>query len=306
MKKTSILFALFIMVTSCVPQSKYKELEKKYYAALQGESKSMKDIEEKEAALKALADQYSTLQEQQEALARKKAELDAEYSNLQIEYAAKIKDMEELKNKNALISSEIQSTEQDKRRILGELEQTQEQLQDKIRRINELEGLIAQQREAVSGLKDKLQNALKSYEGKGITVEEKDGNIYVSMDNKLLFPSASWTVESEGLRALQYLSSVLAYDNDLNIIIQGHTDSDKYAGSGNVKDNWDLSVMRATAITKILQSEGVSPTQMTASGKSEYDPVASNSTLTGKAMNRRVDIIIAPNLSEITKLLNEL
>ncbi|MDR2123107.1 MAG: OmpA family protein [Flavobacteriaceae bacterium] len=306
MKKISVLFALFIIATSCVPQSRYNELEKKYYAALQGESKSLKSIEEKEAALKALADQYSSLQQQLDILAKKKAELDAEYSDLQAEYAARLKDVEDLKNKNAQISEKIQSAEQDKNKVLGELEQTQDQLQEKINRINELEGLIAQQREAVSGLKDKLQNALKSYEGKGITVEEKDGNIYVSMDNKLLFPSASWVVESEGLKALHDLSSVLANDADLNIIIQGHTDSDRYAGNGNVKDNWDLSVMRATAITKILQSEGVSPTQMTASGKSEYAPIADNSDSTGKAMNRRVDIIIAPNLNEITKLLNEL
>lgn len=306
MKKTTFIFFLVIGLSSCVPQSKYKELEQKYYAALQGESKSKKQISEKEAELKSLTDQYSSLQEQQNALAKKKADLDNEYSNLQVEYAAKLKDMEDLKKKNAQISNEVQSTQEDKKRILGELEQTQGKLQEKIRRINELENLIAQQKEAVSSLKGKLQNALKSYEGKGITVEEKEGNIYVSMDNKLLFPSASWVVESEGIKALHALSSVLSNDKDLKILIQGHTDTDRYAGNGNVKDNWDLSVMRATSITKILQSDGVSPTQMTASGRGEYSPVADNSSASGKALNRRVDIIIEPNLSEITKLLNEL
>ncbi len=303
MKKISITLSLAVLAASCVPQAKYKELEQKYYAALQGESKSKKSIEEKEAALKALQDQYSSLQEQQNALNKKKTDLDAEYSKLQDEYNTKLKDLDALKQKNTQLASESQA---EKNKILGELEQTQGELKEKIKRVNELENLIAQQKEAVSSLKSKLQNALKSYEGKGITVEEKDGNIYISMDNKLLFPSASWIVESEGLKALHDVSSVLANDKDLNIVIQGHTDSDKYAGNGNVKDNWDLSVMRATAITKILQSEGVSPTQMTASGRSEYAPIANNSSSSGKAMNRRVDIIIAPNLSEITKLLNEL
>lgn len=287
MKKATCIISLLVIATSCVPQSKYDELEKKYYASLQGERKSQKAIQEKEDALKSLSDQYSSLQQQQEALAKKKAQLDAEYSDLQIEYATKLKDMEDLKAKNAQISNEVQTTEQSRKKILNELEQTQGQLQEKIKRINELEGLISQQKESVSKLKNKLQIALKNYEGKGITVEEKEGNIYVSMENKLLFPSASWTVEAEGIKALQDLSEVLSKDNNLNIIIQGHTDSDKYAGNGNIKDNWDLSVMRATAITKILQSEGVSPKQMTASGKSEYAPLANNSTATGKAIDRK-------------------
>lgn len=306
MKKATCIISLVILAASCVPQSRYDELEKKYYASLQGERKSQKAIQEKENELKSLSDQYSSLQEQQDALAKKKAQLDAEYSDLQIEYATRLKDMEDLKAKNAQIVDQVQTTEQSRKKILNELEQTQGQLQEKIKRINELENLISQQKESVSKLKNKLQIALKNYSGKGITVEEKDGNIYVSMENKLLFPSASWTVETEGIKALHDLSEVLSKDKNLNIIIQGHTDSDKYAGSGSIKDNWDLSVMRATAITKILQSEGVSPKQMTASGKSEYAPLASNSSATGKAANRRVDIIIAPNLSEITKILNDL
>lgn len=306
MKKTLIAIPLSISLISCVPQTRYKELEQKYYAALQGESKTKKEIEEKEAELNKLSAQYSSLKEQEDALAKKKTELDKEYENLQLAYTSKLKDMENLQKKNDEVSNEAKTNLEDKQKILGDLEQTQTQLQEKIKRINELEGLISHQKEAVTGLKEKLQNALKGYEGKGITVEEKGGNVYVSMENKLLFPSASWTVESEGLKALHELSTVLANDKDLNIIIQGNTDSDKYFGNGNVKDNWDLSVMRATSITKVLQSEGVPPTQMTASGKGEYLPIADNSTATGKAMNRRVDIIIAPNLDEITKLLNEL
>lgn len=306
MKKTLIAISLSIAFVSCVPQTRYKELEQKYYAALQGESKTKKEIEEKEAELNKLSAQYSSLKEQEDALAKKKTELDKEYENLQLAYTSKLKDMENLQKKNDEVSNEAKTNLEDKQKILGDLEQTQTQLQEKIKRVNELEGLINHQKEAVSGLKEKLQNALKGYEGKGITVEEKGGNVYVSMENKLLFPSASWTVESEGLKALHELSTVLANDKDLNIIIQGNTDSDKYFGNGNVKDNWDLSVMRATSITKVLQSEGVPPTQMTASGKGEYLPIADNATATGKAMNRRVDIIIAPNLDEITKLLNEL
>ncbi|TWP28738.1 hypothetical protein ETU09_05330 [Apibacter muscae] len=303
MKKIGISIFILVALTACVPQAKYKDLEKKYYAALQGESKNKQEIEAREADLKALTDQFSSLQAQQEALAQKKVQLDNEYADLQIEYTNKLKDLEDLKNKNSQIS---ETALKEKQKIEGELAQAQGQLNQKIQRINELEGLINQQKESVSLLKKNLQTALKSYEGKGISVEEKDGYIYISMDNKLLFPSASWTVEAQGLKALHELSKVLAKDKNLNIIIQGHTDSDKYVGNGNIKDNWDLSVMRATAITKILQSEGISPEKMTASGRSQYAPIASNSNPTSKALNRRVDIIIAPNLSEINKLLNQL
>ncbi|MDR3272688.1 MAG: OmpA family protein [Flavobacteriaceae bacterium] len=287
-----------MLVASCVPQAKYKELEKKYYAALQGESKGKKNLEE-------LENQLKNLQEQQDALAQKKAELDAQYQNLQAEYDAKAKNLEELQKKNDLLAkdSELQQKE-----ILGKLKDTQGELQQKINRINELENLINQQKTAVSSLKSKLQNALKGYEGKGISVEEKDGYIYISMENKLLFPSGSWEVESEGKNALHQLSAVLKQDNSLKIIVQGNTDTDKYASSvtSQVKDNWDLSVMRGSAITKILQLEGVTPIQMTASGRGEYFPVTSNSSSEGKSKNRRVDIIISPNLEEINKLLNEL
>ena len=297
MKKVFIAISA-LTLAACVPQAKYKDLEKKYYAALQGESQGKKSLED-------LENQLKDLQEQQDALAQKKAELDAQYNALQAEYDAKAKGLAELQQKNAQLAKDSEAQQKE---MQSKLKDTQSQLQQKINRINELEGLINQQKEAVSSMKNKLQNALKGYEGKGISVEEKDGYIYVSMENKLLFPSGSWEVESEGKKALHQLASVLKQDNSLKIIIQGNTDTDKYATltTAQVKDNWDLSVMRGAAITKILQLEGVLPTQMTASGRGEYSPVESNSSAEGKSKNRRVDIIISPDLKKINKLLNEL
>lgn len=123
------------------------------------------------------------------------------------------------------------------------------------------------------------------------------------MENKLLFNSGSWAVGTEGKKAVEQLASVLSENKDINVLIEGHTDNVPYTGT-TIIDNWDLSVKRATAIVRILESKGVNPTQITAAGRSEYIPVATNETTEGKAKNRRIEIILTPNLDEISKLLN--
>lgn len=313
MKKVLLTVSLAAIFMSCVPQKKYNELEQKYYAALQ-----------ENTDLKNAKSQLDKLQETYDKLVSDKAEQDKNFAELTDEYKeakSKLENLQQQYNQLQSSKEELAKTSANKnRQILNELEdaqsslndkdsklrETQEQLQNKIDRINQLEGLIAQQKQILSDLKSSISEALKGYEGKGITVHERDGNIYVSMENKLLFASGKWAVEPAGLKALQDLSAVLKQQTELKIVVEGHTDTDKFFGGQQIKDNWDLSVMRATSITKVLQGEGVSPTQITASGRGEYFPIADNSTNEGKAKNRRVEIILAPNLDKINKLLNEL
>ena len=145
------------------------------------------------------------------------------------------------------------------------------------------------------------------FDGSGLKVIEKNGKVYVSMDEKLLFESGKTEVSPRGREALAQLAGVLAQEKDLNVMVEGHTDNVEYNGSGPIHDNWDLSTKRATAVVTILtENTGINPRNLTAAGRSEYAPVASNETSEGKSKNRRIEIILTPKLDEISKMLNEI
>ena len=176
-------------------------------------------------------------------------------------------------------------------------------------RLAELEKMMADKDAAMKKLKETLSKSLKAFEGKGLTVTERDGKVYVSMENKLLFESGSWTVGSEGKKAVDLVGKVLGDNPDISVLIEGHTDNDKITGTigGGVENNWDLSTKRATAIVNILSANAkVKKENLTAAGRGEFAPLMSNDTAEGKAKNRRIEIILTPKLDEISKMLNEL
>ena len=134
-----------------------------------------------------------------------------------------------------------------------------------------------------------------------------DGKVYVSMENKLLFKSGSWAVGAEGRTAVQQLGSVLADNPEIAVLIEGHTDNVPYTGNAQLSGNWDLSTKRATAIVKILkENSSINPENLTAAGRGEFAPIATNDTAEGKAKNRRIEVILTPKLDEISKLLNDI
>ena len=160
--------------------------------------------------------------------------------------------------------------------------------------------LDAKERE-LEAVRNSVTKALVGFADKGLNVETRDGKVYVSMENKLLFPSASWTVSKDGVAAIKQLALVLEQDSTLNIMVEGHTDNDAYRGSTAVKDNWDLSVMRATAIVKLLlqHGKGINPSRIEACGHGEFSPKVANDSPEHKAMNRRTEIIITPNIGAL-------
>ena len=160
--------------------------------------------------------------------------------------------------------------------------------------------LEAKERE-LETVRTSVTKALTGFADKGLNVETKDGKVYVSMENKLLFPSASWTVSKDGINAIKELAKVLEKDSTLNIMVEGHTDNDAYHGSTAVKDNWDLSVMRATAIVKLLlqNGPGIDPSRIEACGHGEFAPKVPNTSTANKAINRRTEIILTPNLDKL-------
>ncbi len=182
------------------------------------------------------------------------------------------------------------------------------ELASNTKRLNELESMMAAKDAAMKKLKDTLSKALNAFEGKGLTVQMKNGKVYVSMENKLLFQTGSWAVGSEGRRAVVEVGKVLAQNPDITVLIEGHTDNDKIFGNigGGIENNWDLSTKRATAIVNILsENSGIRKQNLTAAGRGEFAPIMSNDTNEGKAKNRRIEVILTPKLDEISKMLNE-
>jgi chemotaxis protein MotB len=184
------------------------------------------------------------------------------------------------------------------------LEDKRLQLMARSKRINDLESVLARKDSAVLSLKNNIANALLGFADQGLTVEQKNGKVYVSLEEQLLFKSGSWVVDTKGQDALKKLGKVLETQSDVSILIEGHTDNVPYKGSGAIEDNWDLSVKRATAIVKILTANSsIDPKQLSAAGRSEYSPLNTEDTKEAKAENRRTEIIITPKLNELFKIL---
>ena len=158
----------------------------------------------------------------------------------------------------------------------------------------------------IKSLKESISSALLPFEGKGLTIKERDGKVYVTMENDMLFQSGSWKTGPEGENAVNALGSVLADNPDVTVLIEGHTDNEPFKGSGNINNNWDLSTKRATAIVEILRNnKNINPKNLTAAGRGEYDPIEDNATIEGKAKNRRIEVILTPKLDEVLKLIKK-
>jgi chemotaxis protein MotB len=170
--------------------------------------------------------------------------------------------------------------------------------------LQQLQSLLQQQKEKSDQLKNKMAEALKGFNSNELSVYQKDGKVYVSLSENLLFPSGSAVVNPKGVDALAKLAAVLNLNPDVSVNIEGHTDSIPI--HGKYQDNWDLSTARASSIVRILVNNyKVSPQKVTATGHSYYDPIATNSTAEGRAKNRRTEIILTPNLEEMYKLLDQ-
>lgn len=187
------------------------------------------------------------------------------------------------------------------------LQQLQNDIQQKINKINELEKNLNEQKQQTENLKDTIMNALTQFEAGELEVYVKEGKVYVSMSDKLLFKSGSTVVEPKGIDVLGKLAEVIKKNTNIMVNIEGHTDNVPYKSSnGCMKDNWDLSLMRASSVLHILTEKYfVSRLQLTASGKGEFSPKASNTTPEGRAQNRRTEIILSPKVDKIMQLLSK-
>jgi chemotaxis protein MotB len=317
-KKIAIGFVVLALTASCVSKKVYTDLENKYADLKKENRKLLDDGEDCTKAKNDLDLANTSLKSELDKTKLERDKLLADYTasdknlkTLQASYKALEKNSDEAletnMNKNRELLAQLEAKQKALAAEQDRLNKLKSDLQASSTRLAELEGLMAAKDASMKKLKETLSKALNSFEGKGLTVQQKNGKVYVSMENKLLFSSGSWAVGAEGRRAVVEVGKVLAANPDIAVLIEGHTDDDAYGGTGPIADNWDLSTKRATAIVTIFgENKSINKQNLTAAGRSEYAPLVSNATAEGKAKNRRIEIILTPKLDEISKMLNEL
>lgn len=327
MKRLIAILALGTIITSCVPARKYQELEAKSkqceedLAALKQKSLTYEaELAERQADLDRLEKEYKILKGDKEFIEKSLALKEKEYDKIDHLYREVERKYEKLiagsESEYRLVREQLERTRielQRKEDALKALEADlnlkeqkldllSKELELREQRVKELEGIIAAQDAQVKALKDKIAQALLAFRDKGLTVEERNGKVYVSLEAKLLFASGSTKVDKEGKQALIDLAKILETESDLEVVVEGHTDTDALRSSAHPKNNWELSVLRATSVVEImLANSSMSPKTLSASGRSEFHPVDE----ADKAKNRRIEVILTPKLDELYEIISK-
>ena len=329
MKQSALVFLTFLFLISCVPSRQYEDLKARK-AKCEDEVGGLRASSlELQTRNKELNDQIAELSRDQVRLKEDTLTLGNNIRRLQNLYNELTASYDKLNENNERLLS---SNKSDTKKIINQLQLTQQELiakEDSLKKLErelntkktdledvgkqlrlredklaELQQLLASKDSIVSSLKKKVSDALVGFTNKGLTVEQKNGKVYVSLEERLLFATGSIVVDKEGIGALKKLATVLENNADINILIEGHTDNVPMKGTGDMKDNWDLSVMRATSVVKIITSNSkVDPKRLTAAGRGEYNPVETGNTADARKKNRRIEIILTPKLDEIFRVI---
>ena len=285
---------LFFVFNACVSTKVFNDLEARYAVV-----KSERNAYEKSR---------DSLQQSWDLLNSKLGEVEMYLSRSRDSVAKGLQELKDWEEKYTLLKEnseeKIQNSIASNNALLKEIALRKTELQSRSERVDQLEQMIQNQKQALDELKERLSDALLNFEGKGLTVEQRNGKVYVSMENKLLFKSGRWDIEPEGKEALKELATVLEENPDIAILIEGHTDNVPFSPKGQLESNWDLSTKRATAVVNILlENDNILAENLIAAGRSEFVPIAPNSSAEGRAANRRIEVVLSPSLDEITSLL---
>ena len=329
MKQISYVIFSFLFMISCVPARKYNDLNAK-------KSKCETEVGDLRASNLELTTHNKELNDQMAEMTKNISRLKDDtltlgsnmrrmqnlYNSLSTSYDKLNENNEKLvasnKGETTKIINQLQMTqkeliakedtlkklERDLNTKQSDLDQLSRELKIREEKLSELQRALANKDSIVIALKKKVSDALIGFTNNGLTVSQKNGKVYISLEERLLFATGSIVVDKEGIVALNKLAEVLEKNPDINILIEGHTDNVPMKGTGDIKDNWDLSVMRATSVVKIITSKSkVSPLRLTAAGRSEYNPIDAANTTEARKKNRRIEIILTPKLDEIFKVL---
>jgi len=300
---------LFILLLSticfgCVSSKKYKELESEN----RKQSSQIRSLELAKSKGEKAADDLNTTQNILENTRAELNQLQESYDGLQESYNEVTQSYKEVLDQNKDI---LDITSREKSNLMNEIERKEKELEEKElelnekleqisasqRKIVELEAILGSEKELLDSLQTTIGNALFVFGPSDLNVKQKRGKIYISLSQELLFNSEDELLNSKGENALSKIAEVLRDRNDLDIKVEGHTDSD-----GNSEDNWDLSTMRATTIVKNLQSAGVNPDHLTASGRANFEPIVKNDSEEAKTLNRRTEIILSPKSNQVMQI----
>jgi len=312
-----------LALTSCVTQKKFDDLNARKTMLEADKAICDENLQNALAANEQLEKDLSNFKANIENLQRNIAKLELDttqtgiilrktlnnYDALNTSYERLLQNHERLRQNSASETSKLSS---DLSRREKELLDSQQRinnlnadLQAREARVQELEKVLADKEKAVNDLKNKVSGALLGFKDNDLKVEVKNGKVFVSLSEQLLFKSGSINVDAKGVDALKKLAGVLKDQDDLSVMVEGHTDDVPISkGTNGIKDNWDLSVLRATSIVRILTESGVQPVKLVASGRGEYMPVDEAKTKEGRQKNRRTEIILTPKLDELFKILD--
>ena len=292
-----MLVALSLICSSCVSNKVYNasraevmRLESEL-SALRARHSALEQLNNELNGEKlGLQDNLSTLTAEHDALRKQYASLDADRAKL-------ARDLDQLRDMLDKGNAEAS-------RMLQELQRNQADLEERSQRVEELESLLKAREEAISAIRRQVSDALLGFEGKGLTISTRDGKVYVSMEDKLLFRSGSYEIGRDGEKAVRDLAKVLAANPDINVMVEGHTDDVRYTPNAYLKDNLDLSAKRATTVVRLLlENKEIAPERIVAAGRGESLPVAEGKTAEARAKNRRTEIILTPKYDELMKLM---
>jgi chemotaxis protein MotB len=324
MKRIVFVFVVSILLASCVTKQKYTECttdlsncetERKELAAqkLDLDNKVVElefQKEKMQAQIRQLETDTTMLGRLSREMSKNYASLQENYEDLSTAYknmsAGNKKEVEAMLGQLQESQRKLEEKEKEIKSLMADLDKKSLDLEEKNAKLMELQSILSKKDADVQALKNKIKSALVGFEGSGLQVTEKNGKVYVSMEEKLLFASGKFSVDTKGEAALKELAKVLEADKEINVMVEGHTDNVPFsaASSAQIRDNWDLSVMRATTIVKtILKYGDIEPNRLTASGRSEYVPLDTADTKEAKAKNRRTEIILTPKLDALFEIL---
>jgi chemotaxis protein MotB len=330
MKRYLYILMGLALLGSCVPASEFSQLTDKSSSLQNERDDLMAENEHLTVENREMMAKIDKVEEQQqkniedsirihkrvEELEKEMAQLDRKYADLESTHEALLRGNA---RETRRLLNELQSTQEDlttKEQLLRELEanvagqrqdvnRLQAELEARNARLMEMEKMLYEKDRVLDDLRERVAEALMGFEGQGLTVTRKNGKVYVSLDEKLLFKSGSTVVDPNGVRALKQLAQVLARNHEISIMIEGHTDDVPFRKGSSIKDNWDLSVMRATSIVRILlDGSGIDPTRLTVAGRGEFLPVDGADTPEARRKNRRTEIILSPDFSEVFRILD--
>jgi chemotaxis protein MotB len=297
MKKLLLIAVLSIVCCSCVSNKVYNASR----AEVMRLESEMSALRARHAALEQLNNE---LNGQKLGLQDDLSKLSADHDALRQQYAALDADHAKLGRELDQLRDILDKGNAEASRMLQELQRNQSDLEERSQRVEELEAMLKAREEAIASIRRQVSDALLGFEGKGLTISTRDGKVYVSMEDKLLFRSGSYEIGREGEKAVRDLAKVLAANPDINVMVEGHTDDVRYTPNAYLKDNLDLSAKRATTVVRLLlENKEIAPERIVAAGRGESLPIAEGKTAEARAKNRRTEIILTPKYDELMKLM---